>query len=165
VYNADTMLEVSFFALGIINSLFLTGIFLIRMNRLDILQRIGWSYFLLAIPAGYEVGLTLQEGKSIRYIIFLVIFLAFLFLEWLLDYALKIDFRANMKKHLKWAVPYLALYYAMNYGFVVMPWKTSLVWGIIMLGLFAVQIIANLAGHPRNTTWTIRQYACVCAAS
>jgi hypothetical protein len=145
------MLESAFFALGIVNNLFLIGIFLLRKNGLYFLQKIGWVYLLLALPAGYEIGLTFQEGKSIRYVIFLGIFLVFLFFEWLLDYALKIDFRANMKKHLKWAVPYLSLYYAMNYGFVVMPWKTSLVWGITMLGLFAVQIIANLAGHPRNT--------------
>jgi len=31
----------------------------------------------------------------------------------------------------------------------VMPWKTSLVWGLIMLGLFIVQIIANLKSHPK----------------
>jgi hypothetical protein len=34
-------------------------------------------------------------------------------------------------------------------GFVVMPWKTSLLWGLIMLGLFIVQIIANLKSHPK----------------
>jgi len=32
----------------------------------------------------------------------------------------------------------------MNYGFVVMPWKTSLVWGLTVLGLFVVQIAAKL---------------------
>jgi hypothetical protein len=35
----------------------------------------------------------------------------------------------------------------MNYGFVVMPWKSSLVWGLVMLGLFIIQIIANLQTH------------------
>ncbi|OGN96562.1 MAG: hypothetical protein A2Z77_00930 [Chloroflexi bacterium RBG_13_51_36] len=39
----------------------------------------------------------------------------------------------------------------MNYGFVVTPWKTSLVWGLTMLGLFIVQLIANLRGHPKNS--------------
>ena len=36
-----------------------------------------------------------------------------------------------------------------NYGFVVMPWKTSLAWGLVMLGLLIVQVIANLSSHPR----------------
>jgi hypothetical protein len=29
-----------------------------------------------------------------------------------------------------------------------MPWRTSLVWGLIMLALFIVQILANLRTHP-----------------
>ena len=86
-----------------------------------------------------------------QYGIFLGISLTFIFFEWLLDYALKINFRENMKEHWKWVVPYLALYYAMNYGFVVMPWKTSMTWGIVMLGLFIIQIIANFRTHPKTS--------------
>jgi hypothetical protein len=143
------MLEVFFFILGLVNSVFLILIFLIRKNRLVILQRIGWGYLLLAIPAAYGIFLVVQEQKTVRYAIFLVIFLAFLLLEWLFDFVLKINFRENWKKNWKLLVPYLGLYYAMNYGFVVMPWKTSLIWGIIMLCLFIIQIIVNLRSHPK----------------
>ena len=143
------MLEVFFFILGLVNSVFLILIFLIRKNRLVILQRIGWGYLLLAIPAAYGIFLVVQEQKTVQYAIFLVIFLAFLLLEWLFDFVLKINFRENWKKNWKSLVPYLGLYYAMNYGFVVMPWKTSLIWGIIMLGLFIIQIITNLRSHPK----------------
>ena len=143
------MLEVFFFILGLVNSVFLILIFLIRKNRLVILQRIGWGYLLLAIPAAYGIFLVVQEQKTVQYAIFLVIFLAFLLLEWLFDFVLKINFRENWKKNWKWLVPYLGLYYAMNYGFVVMPWKTSLIWGIIMLCLFIIQIIVNLRSHPK----------------
>jgi len=143
------MLELFFFILGLVNSVFLIFIFLIRKTRLTLLERTGWLYFLLAIPAAYGIILVVQEQKTMRYSIFLGIFLAFLLVEWLFDYVLKINFRANWKKNWKWLVPYLGLYYAMNYGFVVMPWKTSLVWGIIMLGLFIIQIITNLRSHPK----------------
>ena len=143
------MLEAFFFVLGLVNSLLLIFIFLIRKNRLALLQRIGWTYLLLAIPAAYGIFLVVQEQKTVRYAIFLGIFLAFLLLEWLYDYVLKINFRENLRKHWKWGVPYLGLYYVMNYGFVVIPWKTSLVWGLIMLGLFIIQIIANLWSHPK----------------
>jgi hypothetical protein len=146
------MLEVFFFILGLVNSLSLIFIFLIRKKRLALLQRIGWAYLLLAIPAAYGVFLVIDEQKTARYAIFLVIFLAFLLLECLLDYVFKIDFRRNLRRNWKSAVPYLALYYAMNYGFVVMPWRTSMLWGIIMLGLFVVQIAANLTSHPRPAT-------------
>jgi len=143
------MLEVFFFILGILNSALLIFIFLIRKNRLALLQRIGWVYLLLAIPAVYGIFLVFQEQKAVQYSIFLGIFLAFLALEWLFDYVLKINFRVNWKQNWKWILPYLVLYYAMNYGFVVMPWRTSLSWGLVMLGLFVVQIITNLRSHPK----------------
>ena len=142
------MLEVFFFILGLVNSVFLILIFLIRKNRFVILQRIGWVYLLLAIPAAYGIILVVQEQKTVRYSIFLGIFLAYLLLECLFDHVLKINFRENWRKNWKWLVPYLGLYYAMNYGFVVMPWKTSLAWGLIMLGLLIIQIITNLRTHP-----------------
>jgi drug/metabolite transporter superfamily protein YnfA len=79
------MLEPFFFVLGLVNSVFLIFIFLIRKNRLDLLQRIGRVYLLLAIPAVYGIFLVFQEQKGVQYSIFLGIFLAFLALEWLFD--------------------------------------------------------------------------------
>jgi hypothetical protein len=38
----------------------------------------------------------------------------------------------------------------MNYGFVVMVWKSSLPRGILMLALFVVQIVLNIVSHPRG---------------
>jgi hypothetical protein len=83
------MLEELFFVLGVVNNLFLIYIFLIR-EKMTILQRVGKFYFLLAIPAVYEIFLVQQEHKTVRYSIFLGIFLAFLALEFLYDYILKI---------------------------------------------------------------------------
>ncbi len=145
------MFEVFFFVLGLVNSLFLIFIFVIRKNRLDILQRIGWVYLLLAVPAAYGIFLVTQEQKTTQYAIFLGIFLVFLILEWVYDFWLKINFRANWRRNWKLITPYLVFYYGMNYGFVVMPWKTSLVWGLIMVGLFIIQIIANLRTHPSGS--------------
>jgi hypothetical protein len=142
------VLESLFFILGLVNSLFLILIFLIRKNRFGLLQRIGWVYLLLAIPAFYGIFLVFYEQKTIQYSIFLGIFLVFLAIEWLFDYILKINFRVNWKQNWKMALPYLALYYAMNYGFVVMSWKTSLPWGLVMLVLFIIQIITNVRSHP-----------------
>lgn len=146
------MLELFFFILGLVNNVFLIFIFLIRKNRMAILQRIGWGYLLLAIPAAYGIFLVVQEQKAVQYSIFLGIFLAFLALEALYDYILKIPFRENLKKHWKPTIPYLALYYAMNYGFIVMVWKTSLMEGLVMLGLFIIQIIVNIRTHPPKST-------------
>ena len=117
---------------------------------MTILQRVGKLYFLLAIPAIYGIFLVQQENKTLQYSIFLGLFLAFLAMEFLYDYLLKIPFRENLKKYWKQAIPYLALYYAMNYGFVVMVWKNySQIGGVIMLGLFIVQIIVNIGTHSQ----------------
>ena len=140
------MLEKFYFALGLANNVVLIFIFLIRKNHPDLLQRIGWVYFLLAIPAIYAIILVQQEHKSQRYTIFLGIFLAFLAIEILYDWILKIPFRETMDW--KQLVPYVALYMSMNYGFVVMTWKYySIPHGVILLVLFVVQIIANIVTH------------------
>jgi len=145
------MLEPFFFTLGLVNNGFLIFIFLIRKNRPALLQRIGWVYFLLAIPAIYAIVLVQQEQKTPRYTIFLGIFLAFLAIEALYDWILKIPFREKMDW--KQLVPYVALYISMNYGFVVMVWKYySVTGGIILLSLFVIQIIANIVTHPRAIT-------------
>ena len=144
------MTEILFLALGLVNSLSLILVFLIRKNKLALLQRIGWLYLLLAVPAVYGLFLVRLEQKDARYAIFFGIFLGFLVFEWLYDFLLKLNFRENWRRNWKWSVPYLALYYSMNYGFVVMPWKTSLAWGLIMLGLFIVQIIVNVRSHPKT---------------
>jgi len=141
------MLEELFFILGFVNNLFLIFIFLVRKDKMVLLKRIGWAYLLLAIPAVYGIFLVSQEQKAVQYSIFLGIFLAFLALEGLYDHILKIPFRKNWKL----LTPYLVLYYAMNYGFVVMVWKTSLLRGLIMLSLFIIQIIANICTHPRKS--------------
>lgn len=144
------MLEPLFFALGLVNNVCLIIIFLIRKDHLDLLRKVGWIYLLLAIPAIYLIFLIQQEGKSVRYTIFLAIFLAFLMIEALYDYILKIPFRENMDW--KQLLPYVALYIMMNYGFVVMSWKYySLIGGIILMVLFAVQIMINMLTHPRST--------------
>jgi hypothetical protein len=142
------MLEPLFFALGLVNNVVLIFIFLIRKNHLALLQKIGRVYFLFAIPAIYAIYLVQQEQKTQRYTIFLGIFLAFLAIEALYDWILKIPFREKMDWKL--LAPYVALYISMNYGFVVMVWKYySVVGGIIMLGLFVIQIITNIVSHPR----------------
>jgi hypothetical protein len=150
------MLEPFYFALGLVNSVFLILIFLMRKNHLDLLQRIGWTYLLLAIPAIYAIFLVQQEQKSPRYTIFLGIFLAFLAIEALYDWVLKVPFRETMDWKL--LVPYVALYISSNYGFVVMTWKYySVAYGVILLVLFVIQIIVNIVTHPKSQSKKYQQ--------
>jgi hypothetical protein len=141
------MLEELYFSIGVINNIFLILIFLIRKNEnLALLKKVGGSYFLLAIPSLYAIFLVQLEGKSTQYTVFLLIFLTFLTLEGVYDFILKIPFR----KYWKLLTPYLLLYFAMNYGFVVLVWKQNFLQGILLLGLFIIQIMANAWSHPRT---------------
>ena len=145
------MLEPLFLALGVANDVLLITVFVLRGNpdRIGALRRVGLIYLFLALPAALTIYVAARQGGAVRHSIFLLIFLAFLALEGLYDFVLAIPFRTDFRRHWKLLVPYLALYYATNYGFVVMPWRASRVWGIVMLALFVVQIAANIATHPR----------------
>lgn len=142
------MLEPFFFALGVVNSVALIATFVVRKRRLDLVRRFGWLYLLLALPAAYAILLVEQEHKAPQYTVFLAIYLAFLAIEALYDWILRIPFREHMDWRL--LVPYVALYLSSTYGFVVMVWKESVSGGILMLALFVVQILANVLTHPRG---------------
>jgi hypothetical protein len=142
------MLEPFFFALGVVNSVALIATFVVRKRRLDLVRRFGWLYLLLALPAAYAIVLVEQEHKAPQYTVFLAIYLAFLAIEALYDWILRIPFREHMDWRL--LVPYVALYLSSTYGFVVMVWKESVSGGILMLALFVVQILANVLTHPRG---------------
>ena len=132
-----------FFYLGLANSILLILIFIIRGQHLDFIKSYGWIYLLLAIPAIYDFYLVRTDQKVTQYRIFLGIFLFYLVVEGMLDFVLKTDFRSN------WSVlgPYIALYYVVNYGFTVLPWKESRKKGILMLVLFVLQLLANFTTH------------------
>ena len=145
------MMAQFFFALGVVNNVSLIIVFVLRRQRIDLVQRFGWLYLGLALPTLYGLVLAHQEGSRVEYTIFLTIFLAFLAVEGLYDWVLKLPFRETMDWRL--LTPYVALYIASSYGFVVMPWKFySVVAGVLMLVLTATQLVANLLTHPRKKT-------------
>lgn len=145
----------SIFTLALINSVLLIAIFIarkftlrqkstagdpVKSRRMDVVSVLGYVYLTLAIPAAAMLAIYPMPTIDT---LFLVIFLAYLVLECLFDFVLKTDFRRNWKL----LVPYLALYYAMNYGFFVMTYRGSATDGIIVLILTLVQIAVNLFSH------------------
>lgn len=145
------MFENYYFILGIINSVLLISIFLLaKFSDRSKLKAVGAAYLLLAIPAIYGIMIAQQQQKPVQYSIFLGIFIAFIMLEGLYDFVLKVSFRDNFRKNWKRLAPYLVLYWSMNYGFIVMTWSHSVVQGGIMLGLFIVQLSANMISHKKN---------------
>lgn len=143
------MMAPFFFALGLVNNICLIIVFVLRRRRIDIVQRFGWLYLGLAIPTVHGLVLAQREGGRGEYTIFLAIFLAFLAMEGLYDWVLKLPFRETMDWRL--LLPYVALYIASSYGFVVMSWRFySVVAGILMMVLTVAQLVANAVTHTRT---------------
>ena len=144
------MLTSLFFWLGVVNNLALLAVFILRRWKFSVLEKYGWTYLLLAAPTVYGIFLAIQQPGAVQYLIFLLIFLGFLTIEALYDWVWKLPFR----EQLDWRtlVPYVLLYLSSSYGFVAMTWRNSSAQGIVMLTLFVVQIGANIATHPRQTT-------------
>ena len=141
------MFENYYFILGVVNNIFLISIFLtVKFWGTSKVKVMGIAYLSLAAPSIYGVFIAQQLDMPAGYSIFLGIFTAFLLLEGLYEYVLKVPFRNNWKL----LVPYLMLYWSMNYGFVVMSWENSVGQGRIMLGLFIVQLIANILSHTKK---------------
>lgn len=141
------MFETFYFLLGVVNSLLLISIFLlVRYAKAAQVAVAGKVHLALAIPAVIGIVLAQQQQKPTQYTIFLRIFLAFLMLEGIYDFVLKVSFRENWKL----LTPYLMLYWSMNYGFIVMTWKHSKLQGGILLDLFIIQTIANIRSHTKE---------------
>lgn len=133
-----------YFILALLNSLILILIFVVRKTgNINLVKKLGYIYLLLVFPAIYLLVLSITEHLQYQYTVFLSIFIVYLILEFIYDYVLKIDFRKNWKL----LTPYLALYYAMNYGFIVMVWKNSIENMLVVLILTVLQIAANLWSH------------------
>jgi len=142
------MFETCYFLLGTANSLLLTTIFLlVRYAKSSRVAAAGKVYLALAVPAGILIALAQQQQIPVQYTIFLSIFLVFLALEGIYDFVLKVSFRDNWKL----LTPYLMLYWSLNYGFIVLAWRHSNVQGGFLLGLFVLQIIANIRSHTKET--------------
>ena len=141
------IIEYLLFSISLIANLVLITVFIVRKKEdYHLVQRIG--YFLLIPGALAVIGIIMiiNQGLDGRLAWFLGFFLAFLTIELLFDYILKIDFRNNWKP----LVPYLILYYMANYSLTMMNWLFSVTRGIIILILFIIQIITNAWSHPKT---------------
>ncbi|MHA6522847.1 hypothetical protein [Tessaracoccus sp. G1721] len=140
------MMAPFFFTLGLANAVCLIVVFAVRRRRLELVERYGWLYLLLAVPAVLGLAIAYLEASPVQYPVFLGIFLGFLALEGLYDWVLKVSFRETMDWRL--LVPYVALYVSSSYGFVVMPWKDlSPAAGVVMLVLTVGQFLLNALTH------------------
>jgi hypothetical protein len=107
---------------------------------------IGYFEFLLAIPLVYLLVNPPQVEHPALYYIQIVLVLAWLLVEALLDYILKIDFR-----HVRWMViSYVTLFFAASGGLVGIAANAGRGWAWVAIILFVV--MTALAFIQRRVT-------------
>ncbi len=135
------------FIIAVLNNVIMAAVFIVRLKGETRLAKVlGIAYLTLALPAAAALAISIAQGAAAETIIFLLIFLAFLFVEWLFDFKLKLNFR----KEVKFLVPYLVLYYASCYGLFVITWRISTLLGSIVLGLTLAQFAVNMITHRKR---------------
>ncbi len=98
---------------------------------------IGYLEFLLAIPLIYLLLKAPSLGRSSLYYIQIGCMLAWLVVEALLDYILKIDFR-----HVRWMViSYVVLFFAGAGGMLGVAAQAGLTWSILAIVLFLIMAV------------------------
>jgi hypothetical protein len=100
-------------------------------------HRIGYFEFLLAIPLIYLLIQALQLGRPALYYIQIGCMLAWLVVEALLDYILKVDFR-----QVRWMViSYVVLFFAGTGGMLGVAANAGRGWSIVAIILFLIMAV------------------------
>lgn len=134
-----------FFIMGLYHNVLLSLLFYFSKQKNSIwIKNIGKTYLfgiapLISIALIWGVIISLELSK----LILILIIIAFVLLEILFDWILKINFRKN------WLllIPYLIFYYSANYAIVIIPWDYNIIYGIILLILMIIQIGINTWSH------------------
>ena len=108
----------------------------------------GWVQFALAAPLAALLVLAPRLGRAPRYYLQVGLLLAFLAVEFILDYALKADFRRDRRA----VIPYVTLFFAGTGGMIGVASLAGQGWTIAAGVLFLA--MAALAFVQRGVTGT-----------
>lgn len=84
------------------------------VGRPGIGHAVGWIQFVLVIPLVALLVLAPRLGRPWLYYLQVGLMLAFLVVEFVLDYALRLDFRGNLRA----VIPYVMLFFAGTGGMI-----------------------------------------------
>jgi len=121
--------ELLFVVSALLFNLFIIGVYLSqKLNKPALVHKFGIALLCLTVPFLVAFISFLIAGKPTwQYLVFLAIFV-YMFLEWLWDYRMKIDFRSQPKLH----IPYIILFYIVLFGNIRIAFTISSTWGWII---------------------------------
>lgn len=121
-----------------------------KLGKLRLVRGFGIALLCLTLPFLIVFIAYWIAGEPLwMTFVFLAIF-AYMFLEWLWDYRMKIDFRSQPKLH----IPYIILFYVVLFGNIRIAFTINDAWGWIISVSFwlllAVFIVTLIPGRRRG---------------
>lgn len=99
-----------------------------RHNNYRLMKKLGIGVLSLSIPLTFIFINYLLAGRDLWIIVCFVLIFVYLFIEVLLDFILKIEFRDKPVLH----VPYIVLFYIVEFGFIRISFYIDRLWGYIV---------------------------------
>jgi hypothetical protein len=110
-------------------NLLVTGVYIAqRLGKPRLVYRLGIAVLCLTIPFMLVFLIYLEAGAPLWMILVFAAIFVYMFLEWLWDYRLKVDFRAQPKLH----IPYIILFYFILFGNIAIAFTIDDTWGWII---------------------------------
>ena len=121
-------------------NLLITGIFIAqKKGRIDLVRKLGISWLGLSVPLGVVFLYYLREGRETWIMVYFGLIFLYIFVELLLDYILKFDFRRRWGTH----IPYIVLEYIALFGLIGISFSIHPTWGYLVTISFWV-LLASL---------------------
>jgi hypothetical protein len=133
------------FVIANLVNLFMIGIFLCRPLGLKTLERsLGLAQIALIAPIAIVAIANLRAGREWWTVALPALLIAFLLVELMLDYVLKVDFR-----HTRLLGPYLGLYYLSLMGMIGYSFGVGKPYGAVTLATYLLQLLATWYSYAR----------------
>lgn len=139
------MVDTALFLIANLVNILLMGIFLARPWGLRRLERIlGLLSIALALPVGFAVVVNALGGREWWTIALPSLLVAFLIVELILDYILRLPFRSS-----RLLGPYLLLYYLSLMGMIGYAFLVSEAYGFITLATYFLNLLATWYSYSK----------------
>lgn len=126
-------------------NLLLVAVFLSRpAGRRDVERVAGLASMALGLPLAFAAAWNASAARATWTVVLPALLVAFLLVELLLDYVLKIDFR-----HTRLLGPYLLLYYVALMGMIGYAFLTEPMYGAITLVTYFVNLGATAYSYAK----------------
>ncbi len=139
------VVDLAFIGLANLVNVLMVGVFLSRPPGWRRLERtLGWIFVALSLPVAAVLVLNLLGGREWWAITMPALLLAFIAVEFVLDYWLERDFR-----HSRLLGPYLLLYYLALMGLIGYAFLVGEIYGFVTLVTYFLQLGATAYSYRK----------------